>query len=77
MKYEGEILLNGVYARSIDRLKEGDQLTLTLFDEKGNYVPVESELTVLYEDKDFLVQMCIRDRVCCVLVWCCCPAWHR
>lgn len=55
LKYEGEILLNGVHARSIDRLKEGDQLTLTLFDEKGNYVPVESELTVLYEDEDFLV----------------------
>lgn len=55
LKYQGEILLNSVPAKSIDRLKDGDTLTLTLFDEAGVYEPVETAISVLYEDEDFLV----------------------
>ena len=55
LKYEGEILLNGTHARSVDRVQSGDTLTLTLFDEAGEYEASEVPLTVLYEDEDFFV----------------------
>ena len=55
LKYEGEILLNGEHARSIDRLQPGDKLSLTLFDETGMYEPIEIPVSVLFEDEDFWV----------------------
>ncbi len=55
LKYEGKILLNGEEARSVDLLHFGDQLKLTLFDESGDYEPMDIPLEVLYEDEDFLV----------------------
>ena len=55
LKYEGEILLNGELAHSNAVLNPGDKLSLTLFDEAGEYEAVESSIDVLYEDEDFLV----------------------
>ena len=55
LKYEGEMLLNGAPARSVDRLRSGDVVTLTLFDAPGDYEPVESPFAVLWENEDFLV----------------------
>lgn len=47
LKYEGEMLLNGAPARSVDRLRSGDVVTLTLFDVPGDYEPAESPFAVL------------------------------
>ena len=55
LKYEGEILLNGAHARSVDRVQNGDLLSLTLFDEAGEYEASAVPLQVLYEDEDFFV----------------------
>ena len=55
LKYEGEMLLNGAPARSVDRLRSGDVVTLTLFDVPGDYEPAESPFAVLWESEDFLV----------------------
>ena len=55
LKYEGEILLNGKMARSVDLLHCGDQLTLTLYDESCKYDPANIPLNVLFEDEDFIV----------------------
>jgi len=55
LKYEGEMLRNGEPVRSVDKLLGGDVLCLTLFDETSAYEAVPAELSVLYEDEDFLI----------------------
>lgn len=55
LKYEGIMLRNGEPIRSVDKLCGGDVLCLTLYDESAAYEPVPAELSVLYEDEDFLV----------------------
>lgn len=55
LKYEGQIILNGRIARSVDLLHIGDRLELTLFDDICKYDPVHIPLNILYEDEDFLV----------------------
>jgi len=55
LKYEGEILLDGEPARSIDLVHSGNTLLLTLYDDVCEYEPVDIPLNILYEDDDFLV----------------------
>ncbi len=55
LKYEGEILLDGRPARSIDLVHAGNTLSLTLYDDVCEYEPVNMPLQILYEDEDFLV----------------------
>ena len=51
----GGLLKNGEACRSVDLLQEGDLLTLTFPKEPMEYPPAPGELSVLWEDEDFLV----------------------
>ena len=53
-KPEG-ILLNGVHARVIDRLKPGDVVSITLWDAPWQAQQSALEVPVLYEDADLIV----------------------
>ncbi len=57
--YDDGILLNGVHARTIDILKTGDTLSITLpadsEDVTSAVEPLNYKLTVLYEDDDLLI----------------------
>ena len=52
---EDGILLNGVRARTIDRLKAGDVVSITLRDGPWAAAKSELEVPVLYEDDDLVV----------------------
>lgn len=51
------ILLNGIHARAIDVLKNGDKLSVTLPEDSDSSVsvPVKIPLDIVYEDDDILV----------------------
>ncbi|MBR6361520.1 MAG: RluA family pseudouridine synthase [Clostridia bacterium] len=49
------ILLNGKFARTVDLLKAGDRLTVTIPDDESAPEPAESEIDIIYEDDDVLV----------------------
>ena len=51
----GGLLKNGEACRSVDLLQENDLLTLTFPKEPMEYPPAPGELSVLWEDEDFLV----------------------
>lgn len=52
---ENGILLNGEFARTVDLLKAGDRLTVSLPDGSSEIEPIRSELDIIYEDSDILV----------------------
>ncbi len=55
-RIEGGITLNGRNATVIEKVFEGDTLTVTVTDrEPSNIVPVNMPLSVLYEDEDIIV----------------------
>lgn len=54
LKYTG-IFLNGVPARTIDRIHTGDCVRVVMPEEESTVEPIKSELDVIYEDKDILV----------------------
>lgn len=47
--------LNGVKTRTIDRLKCGDTVTITIPDDENAPEPLAAEIDVIYEDDDILV----------------------
>lgn len=47
--------LNGVKTRTIDRLKCGDVVTITIPDDENAPEPLAAEIDVIYEDDDILV----------------------
>ncbi len=49
------ITLNGEHIRTIDRLKSGDELVVSIPDEKTELEKVDGELQILYEDEDLLI----------------------
>ena len=56
--YEEGIRLNGVHARTIDLLKEGDDLCITFLDNDNkldNYIRSNVAVEISYEDEDILV----------------------
>ena len=53
--FEDGILLNGVRTRTIDRVKEGDRLTITLHENPKEAQLFDSPVPVLYEDDDLIV----------------------
>lgn len=54
-KYESGIRLNGVHARTVDRLHEGDLLEVTLIDPETEIQPSSIAVPILYKDADVLV----------------------
>ena len=50
------ICLNGVHARTVDRVAAGDVLTVRIDDKRsgGKFTPVAVPLDILYEDADLL-----------------------
>lgn len=54
-KLEDGILLNGAHARTVDVLAMGDGLAFTFPDEEMPYPAEPMELTILYEDEDYLL----------------------
>ncbi|MBR5111875.1 MAG: RluA family pseudouridine synthase [Clostridia bacterium] len=52
---ENGILLNGKFARTVDLLKAGDKLTVSIPDDESAPAPAESEIDVIYEDDDLLI----------------------
>ncbi len=56
-KTENGILLNGIWARVWDILKENDVLTLTITEigSSENIVPVKLPFPIVYEDEDLLI----------------------
>lgn len=56
-KTDHGILKNGIWARTRDELKPGDQLTLTLKEESSseNIVPSNLPFPIVYEDEDLMV----------------------
>jgi 23S rRNA pseudouridine1911/1915/1917 synthase len=52
---ENGILLNGKFARTIDLIKTGDILTVTVPNGNSQIEPILSELDIIYEDDDILV----------------------
>ena len=52
---ENGILLNGEFARTVDFLKAGDKLTVTIPDDESAPEPAESEINIVYEDDDVLI----------------------
>ncbi len=52
---ENGILLNGRFARTVDLLKAGDKLTVSIPDDESVPAPAESEIDVIYEDDDLLI----------------------
>ncbi len=56
--YPEGIRLNGVHARTIDLLKEGDVLTITFLDQDSNldhYIRSNAQVEICYEDADVMV----------------------
>ena len=56
--YPEGIRLNGVHARTIDILKEGDDLCITFLDNDNNldnYIRCDIPVEICYEDEDLLV----------------------
>lgn len=47
--------LNGVKTRTVDRLKEGDIVTITLPEDEKAPEPLAAEIDIIYEDDDILV----------------------
>ena len=52
---ENGILLNGRFARTVDLLKAGDKLTVSIPDDESAPAPADSEIDVIYEDDDLLI----------------------
>ncbi len=52
---ENGIMLNGSPARTIDRLKSGDSLTVSIPDDRETVEYTECDLDIIYEDDDILV----------------------
>jgi 23S rRNA pseudouridine1911/1915/1917 synthase len=52
---ENGILLNGKFARTVDLIKAGDILTVTVPNGNSQIEPILSELDIIYEDDDILV----------------------
>lgn len=52
---ENGIILNGSPARTIDRVKSGDRLTVTIPEDKETVEFTDCELDIVYEDDDILV----------------------
>ena len=50
----GGLMKNGQPCRSVDLLRAGDRLCLTLPEEAETYQAVEGPLSILYEDQDYL-----------------------
>ena len=50
----GGLVKNGQPCRSVDLLRAGDRLCLTLPQEAETYQAVEGPLSILYEDQDYL-----------------------
>lgn len=56
--YPEGIRLNGVHARTIDLLSEGDDLCITFLDDDSNldnYIRYDSDVEICYEDDDVMV----------------------
>ena len=47
--------LNGVKTRTVDRLKEGDIVTITLPEDENAPEPLAAEIDIIYEDDDIIV----------------------
>ena len=55
-KYEDGLRLNGAHIRTVDTVKTGDVLTVTLRDSASeNIIPKNISLDIVYEDEDILV----------------------
>lgn len=55
-KYDDGILLNGEHIRTVDSVKCGDVLTVTMHDsDSENIIPQNIPLNVMYEDEDILI----------------------
>ena len=52
---ENGILLNGGHARTIEILREGDTLSVTMPESETGIEPIEYSLDIIYEDEDILV----------------------
>jgi len=52
--YDEGITLNGIHTRTIDKLKQGDILSITLPEEKNAAASCEGEIEVIFEDEDIL-----------------------
>ena len=52
---EGSVQRDGKLIRSIDRVFEGDVITVTLPDRETEIIPTPMELDIIYEDDDLLV----------------------
>ena len=52
---ENGILLNGLFVRTVDFLKTGDRLTVSIPDDETAPSPAESELDIVYEDDDIII----------------------
>ncbi len=54
-RVDGGITMNGSHARTIDRIRQGDRVQVTIPSESASIEPIQSELDVIYEDDDILV----------------------
>lgn len=54
-RHEDGIVLNGERAKTVDILKTGDTLSITIPESETGIEPIESELDIIYEDEDILV----------------------
>lgn len=55
-KYDDGLLLNGEHIRTVDCVKYGDTLTVTMHDsDSENIIPQDIPLDVMYEDEDILI----------------------
>jgi 23S rRNA pseudouridine1911/1915/1917 synthase len=52
---ENGILLNGLPARTVDKIKTGDKITINMPDDEIIATPTEYTIDVLYEDEDLLL----------------------
>ena len=53
--YPQGIQINGAHARTVDKLKAGDVLTLCLIDAENDSEETECRVPILYEDEDVIV----------------------
>ena len=53
--HEDGIMLNGEHIRTVDLLKTGDCLSITLPESESEIEPVEYELDIVFEDDDLLI----------------------
>ncbi|NLB36520.1 MAG: RluA family pseudouridine synthase [Clostridiales bacterium] len=53
--YDNGIMRSGLKIRTIDKVKAGDVITITLPDDETGAEPIESQLDILYEDNDLLI----------------------